>query len=72
MADPSENPNVEEVFNRNVDALLEGRGLKHRDLLKLLEAAEGARGLLERPLLAKRRPSIGARGPPRPIVSRLI
>ena len=31
---------AEDVFNRNVDALLERRGLEHRDLLDLLEQAD--------------------------------
>ena len=31
---------AEDVFNRNVDALLESRGLEHRDLLDLLKQAD--------------------------------
>jgi hypothetical protein len=38
MADPQSNPTIEDVFNENLDALLEARGLAHRDLLDLLEA----------------------------------
>ncbi len=40
MADKPASPSIEEVFNRNLDALLEARNLEHRDLLDLLEAAE--------------------------------
>ncbi|MDH3606016.1 MAG: hypothetical protein OER12_03380 [Acidimicrobiia bacterium] len=40
MADQPKPPSVEEVFNRNLDDLLTERGLEHRDLLDLLEAAE--------------------------------
>jgi hypothetical protein len=39
MADPQGNPSIEDVFNENLDALLEARGLEHGDLLDLLEAA---------------------------------
>ena len=39
MAESKNNPSIEEVFNQNLDALLETRGLEHRDLLDLLEAA---------------------------------
>lgn len=40
MAEKPKNPSVEEVFNRNLEELLEARGLDHRDLLDLLEAAD--------------------------------
>lgn len=39
MADQQSNPSIEDIFNRNLDALLETRGLEHRDLLDLLESA---------------------------------
>jgi hypothetical protein len=39
MADQQSNPSIEDVFNQNLDALLETRGLEHRDLLDLLEGA---------------------------------
>jgi len=39
MADPQSNPSIEDVYNQNLDALLEARGLEHRDLLDLLDAA---------------------------------
>ncbi|MDH3540281.1 MAG: hypothetical protein OEP52_09810, partial [Acidimicrobiia bacterium] len=39
MADSQGNPSIEDVFNENLDALLEARGLEHGDLLDLLEAA---------------------------------
>ena len=40
MADQPKPPSVEDVFNRNLDELLEERGLEHRELLELLEAAD--------------------------------
>lgn len=39
MADQSEHTTIEDVFNRNLDALLEARSMEYRDLLDLLEAA---------------------------------
>ncbi|NNC93601.1 MAG: hypothetical protein HKN80_14045 [Acidimicrobiia bacterium] len=39
MADPPANPSIEDVFNQNLEALLEERGIEHGDLLSLLEAA---------------------------------
>lgn len=39
MADQQDNLSTEDVFNQNLDALLEARGLEHRDLLDLLESA---------------------------------
>jgi hypothetical protein len=39
MAENDGRPSIEEVFNRNLEALLEARGLEHRELLELLEQA---------------------------------
>ncbi len=39
MRKDQDRQSVEDVFNHNLDALLEARGLTHRDLLDLLEAA---------------------------------
>ena len=39
MAQDDRAPSIEEVFNHNLDALLEERGIEHRDLLDLLEEA---------------------------------
>ena len=39
MADKDPSPSIEEVFNHNLDALLQERGIEHRDLLDLLEQA---------------------------------
>ncbi len=40
MAKEEPNPSFEEIFNRNLDALLDARGLEYRDLLDLLEASD--------------------------------
>jgi len=39
VAQDDKAPSIEEVFNRNLDALLEERGIEHKDLLDLLEEA---------------------------------
>ena len=39
MADTDPSPSIEDVFNHNLDALLQERGIEHRDLLDLLEQA---------------------------------
>ena len=39
MAKDNKARSIEEVFNHNLDALLEERGIEHRDLLDLLEQA---------------------------------
>jgi hypothetical protein len=40
MAEPQKHPSIEDVFNANLEALLQARGLDHRDLLDLLEKAD--------------------------------
>jgi len=39
MAENDRRPSIEEAFNANLEALLEARGLEHRELLALLEQA---------------------------------
>lgn len=39
MADNDRRPSIEDAFNANLEALLEARGLEHRELLELLEQA---------------------------------